>query len=222
MTGSDHMSDSGASAAADDTDVVRRAAVATRLGDASGRSAERAARELYECFSPLAWSIARRLCGHEELAREVVQDAMVHLWQQAHTFDSTRGTPAAWVGQVVRSRAIDARRRQRADKRGGDGHDHELSADLASRLAGGDDVEQELLDAESSGEVHAALAELAPEQRVLIELCFLHGYSQGEVSAMLQLPLGTVKARILRGLVRLRRQLEPLHVTQNQQLEEEL
>jgi RNA polymerase sigma-70 factor (ECF subfamily) len=65
---------------------------------------------------------------------------------------------------------------------------------------------------EQAEEVGRALSALPPEQRVLVELSFLHGYSQSEIATILSLPLGTVKARILRGLTRLRTSLEPLHI----------
>ena len=59
-------------------------------------------------------------------------------------------------------------------------------------------------------ELHAAMVDLPAEQRRAIELAFFAGLTQNEISDKLQEPLGTIKARIRRGLLKLRDQLEGL------------
>ena len=57
---------------------------------------------------------------------------------------------------------------------------------------------------EKSGAVRAALTQLAPDQKAAIELAFFSGLTQQEIAARLNEPLGTIKARIRRGLLKLR------------------
>lgn len=191
-----------------DTTLLQTAALTQRMTHANSRESQNAARALYHRFGPLVWSISKRYLGDEETAREVVQDTMLAMWQSAHTFDPARGNAVSWAARIARSRAIDARRHAGAVRRTADVTDLDSPDALSS---GFEHVENDVLATEQVEEVSKALADLPAEQRVLVELSFLQGYSQSEIASMLSLPLGTVKARILRGLARLRTTLEPLH-----------
>ena len=83
--------------------------------------------------------------------------------------------------------------------------------DEAVRAAGGESVEECVLAGEVSSVGRAALDELAPEQREVIELAYYGGMSHSEIAAARGLPLGTVKTRTRLGMMRLREMLRPVY-----------
>jgi RNA polymerase sigma-70 factor (ECF subfamily) len=158
--------------------------------------------ELYDRFSGPLYGTALRIVRDPAEAQDVVHDAFVTLWEKAATFDTTRGNAFSWAITLVRNRAIDRvrMRRRRA----------ELLAESAPSDLGldGDLTVNTGADAAVSGDearaVRAAVATLPPEQQRALELAFFGGLTQEEIARKLREPLGTVKARIRRGLIKLR------------------
>jgi len=121
---------------------------------------------------------------------------------KAADYTSARGSVFSWSATLTRNRAIDRvrMRRRRAEII------HESAPDLPGSDAGANDttVADALGLREEAGAVRAALTALPHEQRSAIELAFFTGLTQQEIAARLHEPLGTVKARIRRGLLKLR------------------
>ncbi len=156
---------------------------------------------LYDQLGRPLYSLAFRVLNDAAESQDVVQDVFLQLWQKAATYDTGRGSVFAWAATLTRNRAID-RVRMRTRRA-------ELLADSAPDLqpaaASGDhDSAATLWIREKAGAVRAALGSLAPEQQKAIELAFFSGLTQQEIATRLNQPLGTVKARIRRGLLRLR------------------
>jgi RNA polymerase sigma-70 factor (ECF subfamily) len=122
-------------------------------------------------------------------------------WRQASRYDASRGSVAAWLLNMARTRAIDRLRARRArpDTAAAMGEQawHDLSAPVVDP---GDAIAAER-DAERLRE---ALHELPLLQRLAIELAYFEGLSQTEIADRLEQPLGTVKTRIRLGLLKLR------------------
>ena len=163
--------------------------------------------ELYDRFSGPLYGAALRIVREPAEAQDVVHDAFITLWEKAAAFDATRGNPFSWAVTLVRNRAIDRirMRRRRAEL---------LAASTPSDLGLASESDfASGADAASSGDearaVRAAVATLPPEQQRALELAFFSGLTQEEISRTLQEPLGTIKARIRRGLIKLRDTLTP-------------
>jgi RNA polymerase sigma factor (sigma-70 family) len=132
------------------------------------------------------------------LAEDVAQEAFVKAWRHATTYDARRGTVATWLLAITRNAAIDAIRYR---------HDDPMDPDLLLALltvrvdrAPGDDVEASL-------ELRAALAELPPEEaRPIVQMTF-YGLTALEIATRDDVPVGTVKSRVRRGLRTLRRRM---------------
>lgn len=145
---------------------------------------------LYARYSTLAYSLAVRVLGDPGRAEDAVQDAFVQVWRRAATFDAARGTLRSWLLAVVRNRAVDYLRG--TSRRALD----ELSLDIDVPAAGeGADPWREVSQSLERRAVRDALAVLPHEQRQVIELAYFGGYSQSEISRMVDVPLGTVKGR---------------------------
>lgn len=149
---------------------------------------------LYDRFSPPLYATALHIVRDPADAQDVVHDAFVAVWEKAPAFDPGRGSAFSWLVTFVRNRAIDRirTRRRRAEL---------LARSAPSDLGYHDDAAGTSADARA---VRGAIAALPPEQRHALELAFFGGLTQQQIAESLQQPLGTVKARIRRGLLKLR------------------
>jgi RNA polymerase sigma-70 factor (ECF subfamily) len=186
---------------AGDTELITRAAD----GD------ERAMAELYDRYGQVLYAVAYRIVGQRADAEEVVLDALAQAWREATRFEAGRGSVAAWLTTIARSRALDlVRARSRRDR---------ITAAAAaerpdtSPAMGGwrADPSSGVEYAERRTQVQAALETLSPAQRRAIELAFFEGLSQSEIAELLQEPLGTIKTRVRLGMQKLRESLRPFY-----------
>ena len=192
---------SPAALAADDARLVARVAE----GDASALAA------LYDRHGRACFALARALVGSASDAEDVVASTFSQLWQTASRFDAARGSVAAWITTMTRSRALDLLRAQRRRTRL---HERAAVADadgFAMPLGGGGDApDLDVERAEVAHAVRASLTALPDAQRRAIELAFFGGLSHSDIAAALNEPLGTVKTRIRAGMLKLRDTLRPL------------
>ena len=157
---------------------------------------------LYDRHARAVFSLAVRVLGNPADAEEIVQDVFSQVWSQAARFDAARGTFAAWVLMMTRSRAID---RLRARRAGAAALATEPVRDPADPIPS---QEASVITGEDADRVRGALQDLNASQRTAIELAYYEGLSQSEIAERLQEPLGTVKTRIRSGLLKLRAALQ--------------
>jgi RNA polymerase sigma-70 factor (ECF subfamily) len=155
--------------------------------------------ELYDNLSRPLYSTAKYILNDASEAQDVVHDVFLSLWKNAGTFDSSRGAAFSWAVTLTRNRSID-RLRTRANRARLLGQS--VPGDLGYGSAIGADDRVDLGDRAAA--VRTALAELPKEQQRALELAFFSGLTQREIAEKLSEPIGTVKARIRRGLLKLR------------------
>jgi len=175
-----------------------------RLLAAVAMQDRQAFRTLYDVTSPQLFGFALRVLHRENLAEEAVRDAFVSIWHAAPGYQMHLAPPLTWMVTIVRNKALHIRRRARADA-GDDCLDIEAADGLADPSSGPADPAQLSRDARA---LARCMETLASRQRQAIGMAYLHGLSHDEVAARLELPVGTVKTWIRRGLVRLRDCLE--------------
>lgn len=154
--------------------------------------------EFYDRHAVLLHSVAFRVLGDRHEAEEALQDAARMIWERAPQYDPGLGQPASWAVVIVRHKAID---RLRARQRQTDTVER-AAAEIVRTPS------KTLLNSETAELLRTALAALPAEQRHAIELAFFAGFSQTEIATQLSTPLGTIKARIRRGMIALREALE--------------
>jgi RNA polymerase sigma factor (sigma-70 family) len=163
---------------------------------------EDAFRRLYDETSPRLYGVALRVVGNREWAEDVLQDAYLYLWRVADSYRASLSPPLAWMGVIVRSRALDFLRRRHAER-----------LDVAQPLEGAvddtlaDDAASPMDTAQASEQawaLHECLRKLEAKQREVLSLAYLRDLSHGELAQQLKLPLGTVKTWIRRGIDQLR------------------
>jgi RNA polymerase sigma-70 factor (ECF subfamily) len=157
---------------------------------------------LYDRHGRAVFSLALRILGDESDAEEVTQDVFAQAWHRAGQYDESRGTVAAWLLVIARTRAIDRFRARRVRPEGRVQDDGGLT--LQQLPATDPDVASEMMAAERGQRVRRALEALPFFQRVAIELAYFEGLSQREIAERLEQPLGTVKTRMRLGLLKLR------------------
>lgn len=157
---------------------------------------------LYDRQARVLYATALRILNDAAEAEDIVHDVFVALWTKACEFDASRGSAIAWTLTLTRNRAID---RLRSRKRRGDLlQASEWSAPQPGLAAAAMDSAENLWHQEKAVVVRRAVGGLPADQRSALELAFFGGLTQQEIAARLQEPLGTIKARIRRGLLKLR------------------
>ncbi len=162
---------------------------------------------LYQRYGRLLYSIAYRMIPDHQIAEDLLQETFVSVWQHAGSYTSQSGSVRTWLFAIIRHRAIDQLRKQRARA------DFQAPSidDLVSdeRLAAPDTWDEAWKSIQGK-QVRNALQMLSSEQRMVIELAYFQGWTQSEIAEGYRLPLGTVKARMRLGMMRLKRLLEQM------------
>ena len=193
---------------ADDAALVREVAAGSQL----------ALGELYDRYVDAVFAAASRLTSDRQVAEEVVQETFLALWNRAELFDPRVGSLAAWLHTIARNRTVDrlraaGRRPNLIPLSSASGEDEDAGAAL-DRLVGtgtliggagiGPGPEGELATTELRQVIRDALAELPEAERTAIVLAYREELTQTEIAERLGWPLGTVKTRTRRALLRLR------------------
>jgi len=152
-----------------------------------------AIRACLDRYGGLVWGIARRFFGASPDAEDAVQDAFLDLWRSAGRYDPRVSSEAVFVALIARRRFIDRRRR------GARRLDTEPLPE--AQAAPSQTTAEQVTEAKLA---ERAMQELRPEQRQVLVLSTCHGMSHEEISQATGMPLGTVKAHVRRGLVRVR------------------
>ena len=161
--------------------------------------------ELHRRLGTLLFASALSILNNREAAEDVTQDVFIQIWEKAPTFDSTRGKAVTWALTLARNKAIDrlraAHRRARLREQAGEEAQGEHRFDDRDSLT-------LALRHERGVTLREVLEKLPPDQREAIQLAYFDDMPYPQVARLLRIPLGTVKARIRRGMQRLRELLK--------------
>lgn len=155
-------------------------------------------------FSGLVYSTALRILADPADAEDVAQEVMVMLWEKAPMYDPSRGKPLTWVITMTRNKSIDRLRSLTRRRRLHDEAELEIAGDDTYQV----EPFSELENSEKGRIVRTAVLKLNQKQRAVIEMAYFNGLSQQEIASRLSEPLGTVKARMRRGMLHLRQIIE--------------
>jgi RNA polymerase sigma-70 factor, ECF subfamily len=172
-------------AASDDAEIDAGLVAAIASGDRGALAS------LYDRHSGVLLGLAMRIVRDRREAEDLLHDVFLEAWRSAKDFDPKRGRVRTWLAIRMRSRALDLQKSARVSRNAGD-------AGLDMMV---DDREHASPD---HARVRAALADLGPDQRRVLELAYFEGLSCTEIAVRVSIPVGTVKSRIAAGLDRLR------------------
>lgn len=154
---------------------------------------ERFAGVLAGFIRPILWDTAE--------AADALQDALFQIWKDAGRFDPARGSLNSWAIVIARNKALDRRRRSGRQRRWLE-TGSEITIEIEPQKVQTPDVS--LMRSDEARRVRAALVYLSAGEREALECAFLGDMTHVETALKLGIPLGTVKARIRRGLLSLR------------------
>ena len=160
----------------------------------------------YRRRSGLIYSLLARMLVHQMETQEVMQDAFVQVWRRAAQFDPERSSPVAWMVMIARGLAVDRLRARSRRMANHTTYEQELVS-LEMEINGCHQIERDDM-AEACA---SALNRLPEEQGRALQLAFFRGWTHEEIARATGEPLGTVKARIRRGLLALRKILQNDH-----------
>ena len=160
---------------------------------------------LFDHFAPRLKAYLMRAGAPPGAAEDFAQDAMLTVWRKADLFDPQRASAATWIFTIARNRRLDALRRESRPL---------PLPEIALEPEGPERPDDLLSEAQEAARLRAAMTGLPPEQLELLRLAFFQGEAHSEIARRLDLPLGTVKSRIRKAMIRLRTALEPMRTGQ--------
>ncbi|CAM3156619.1 RNA polymerase sigma factor [Sphingomonas antarctica] len=175
---------------------MERAALSAALARV-GEGDRAALQEVYRRTSAKLYGVCLRIFPEPEDAQDVLQDAYINVWQRAATFDPARASPITWLVTLTRNRAID-RLRQRGRRIMTPIED---AHDIADERP---DAEACLIAADGDARIHGCVETLATGDASLIRTAFFDGATYADIAERAGIPLGTIKSRMRRALLKLR------------------
>lgn len=169
----------------------------TRLLIKTGEGSRDDFAQLYNLTSAKLFGVCLRILNNKEAAEDVLQDVYVKIWRNASRFDMTKASPITWLATIARNTSIDK-------KRSG-GRWSMVSDEILETKSSGDiDALDGLVAKEGSMLINKCLDTLEDRHSTVIRTAFFDGLSYNEISQQLDIPLGTIKSWVRRGLMKLK------------------
>ncbi|MEM7566709.1 MAG: sigma-70 family RNA polymerase sigma factor [Pseudomonadota bacterium] len=163
-----------------------------------GAGDREALREVYGLTNAKLFGIVRRVLSDEGEAEEVLQETYITVWKRADRFDASRASPITWLATIARNKAIDRLRAGRSARKSDPLDDAPEIVDTGA--APGDALDE----AQRLERLNLCLDGLEPENATIVREAFFGDHTYLQLSERDGVPLGTVKSRIRRSLLRLR------------------
>ena len=156
---------------------------------------DRAFNLLIEKYGNLVWSIGRKFLYKESDVEDAVQEVFIAIWKAAEKFDPTKASEVTFISMIARRRFIDYLRKV-SKHRNLQSIDEDNGQELFKESILNESTDLQL--------IKDAIGTLAIEDQELLNLSVYQGYSHSEIAKLLNIPLGTVKTRIRRNLIKLK------------------
>ena len=161
--------------------------------------------ELYDRFSGALFATILSIVREHTDAEDTLQDCFCSIWDHGDQYDPAKGKAVSWMMTIARHKSFDHLARLKRQGKIIDRSKEETADGPLSQ----ENAFDNMVVSEESQAVREALLALPEDQRQAIQLAFINGMTQTEVAAALEQPLGTIKARIRRGLYQMRGMLQP-------------
>ena len=151
---------------------------------------------LYNRYSPLLYTLIKKIVIDEEIAKDVLSDVFVIIWRKIDLFDFNSNNAYTWIVTITRNKAVDTIRRARNSSEMKPYNDEYENKEIIPKLSQTFDP----LDLETANNIkdgiEAALNKLTDAQKFVINLAYYEGLTQKEIAERLKIPIPTVKSKI--------------------------
>jgi RNA polymerase sigma-70 factor (ECF subfamily) len=152
---------------------------------------------LYGATRAKLYGVLLRILRKPELAEEVMQETYLKVWKMAEKFDPALASPITWMVAMARNRAIDIVRKRGETSIEDEPEAENVAAETAQPLA-----RREMND--ELKRLLGCLGKLDPEKQRIVLLAYYSGWSREQLSAMLDIPVNTIKTWLRRSLIEIR------------------
>ena len=151
---------------------------------------------LYNRYSPLLYTLIKKIVPDEDVAKDVLSDVFVIIWRKIDLFDFNSNNAYTWIVTITRNKAVDTIRRARNSSEMKPYNDEYENKEIIPKLSQTFDP----LDLETANNIkdgiEAALNKLTDAQKFVINLAYYEGLTQKEIAERLKIPVPTVKSKI--------------------------
>ncbi|MDH7605805.1 MAG: sigma-70 family RNA polymerase sigma factor [Melioribacter sp.] len=161
----------------------------------------RALEELYDRYSPLLYTLIKKITPDEETAEKVLVDVFVIVWRKTFRFNFNNGNVYSWLITLARNKAVDTLRRSRNSLSTSQIYDDEYE-DYFIIPTFPDDMDSLDLNTAMSlvPKVERALSKLTDTQKYVLHLAYYEGYTIDEIADKLNVPIETVRSKVMNAL----------------------
>jgi RNA polymerase sigma-70 factor (ECF subfamily) len=172
----------------------------------------KALEQLYDRYSPILYTLIKKIVGDSETAEEILSDVFVIVWKKIDQFDFTINNVYTWLVTIARNKAIDSLKRKQQKEELEEYKDSFEEESILPKLSpsiNSLDLEQIL---EKSDKVKETINKLTDAQRYVLELSYYEGLDDREIAEKLKIPLPTVKSKLLLALGILQQKLASVQI----------
>ncbi|GAB6282164.1 MAG: sigma-70 family RNA polymerase sigma factor [Ignavibacterium sp.] len=164
----------------------------------------RALEVLYNRYSPILFTLIKKIVGDEKLAEEILCDVFVIIWRKIHFYDPKIGNPFLWLISLARNKAVDTLKRNRDESKLEPYDDDYEDLFILPRISS--QIDEMDLDTATSvkSNIENAMANLTDAQQYVLYLAYYEGLTESEIANKLKIPLQTVKSKIYVALTNLK------------------
>ena len=155
----------------------------------------KALESLYDRYSPVLYTLVKRIVADKEKAEEILADIFVIIWQKSLMFDINSGNLYSWLINLSRNKALDYLRREKSliTDEYSDEYENSFIIPNLSTLISSNDLSYTFNNREK---IYSAFHSLTEAQQYVLSLAYYDGLSESEIAAKLNIPLLTVKSKI--------------------------
>ncbi len=155
----------------------------------------KALEQLYDRYTPLLYTLIKRIIPVKETAEEVLSEVFVIIWKQIDQFDFSNSNIYTWMVTLARNKAIDVKNRTigKVTEEYTDEYEKEkILPNLSSEIESVELVEV----LEMKDKIQGAMKSLTDAQRYVIELSYFEGLDESGIAEKLKIPSSTVKSKL--------------------------
>lgn len=160
------------------------------------QSDQKAIELIYDTYGAALYGVVLKICQQDEaIAQDALQEGLVNVWKNASKYDSSKGRLFIWILNICRNKALDRYRQMKRNSEIQTNTDNVSAFEKNAKTA---------LNTDVIG-LKEEVDKLPEEQRVLVELAYLQGFTQSQIAEKLNIPLGAIKTRVRTAIMALRK-----------------